>query len=66
MSKEDILLLETYMKGFNDELKGVISIIDTHLLNAYNLGRYDAFCGDDNPSLDYQTNEEIVIKIKQL
>ena len=34
------------------------------MLRAYNLGRIDAILGDDMSSVDYQTNEIILNKIK--
>lgn len=65
--KEDIILLETYMWGFNDALDDrvrEISDSDPLLSNAYKLGRIDGIVGDDVTSLDYQTNEQILNRIK--
>jgi hypothetical protein len=66
MDKQDKILLETYMWGFNDELDGKMKMWTPNplLLRAYNLGRQDAIVGDDVRSMDYQTNEEILNKIR--
>lgn len=66
MNEQDKLLLETYMWGFNDELDGRTKIWNPNplLLRAYNLGRQDAIIGDDVRSVDYQTNEEILNRIR--
>lgn len=67
MNEEDKILLETYMWGFNDELDGKktkMINLNPLLLRAYKLGRTDAIVGDDVRSVDYQTNEEILSKIK--
>lgn len=63
---EDKQLLETYMWGFNDELDGRERMWNPNplLLRAYEIGRGDAIIGDDIPSNDLQTNEEILNKIK--
>lgn len=63
----DIMLLTTYMKGFNDELNETPSNYHTDSLisRAYNLGRQDAIVGDDVSSIDLQGNEEILRRIKQ-
>jgi len=58
-------LLEVYMNGFTDELDGKEDIkfyLGDHKLKskAYYAGRADAFYGDDNPNLDYRSNEEII------
>ena len=47
-------LLEWYMKGFNDELKGSTSTDqeDRLLKCAYSIGAMDAIIGDDIPSYD--------------
>jgi len=60
-------LLEWYMKGFNDELNGTSSLMSKHkpLNVAYTVGAYDAIAGDDNPTLDYLSDEELLVKIKQ-
>lgn len=61
-------LLDWYMKGFQDELHGTTTIESDEYLNniAYKLGSQHAIIGDDIPSLDLLTNEEIlsIIKIK--
>lgn len=66
MNQEDKQLLEVYMWGFNDELDGRVRMWNPNplLLRAYNLGRDDAIIGDDVRSVDYQTNEEILNKIR--
>ena len=68
MNEEDKILLETYMCGFNDELDGSTKMWNQNplLLRAYNLGRGDAIVGDDVRNVDYQTNEEILNRIKNL
>lgn len=60
-------LLEIYMQGFNDELMGELSIVPNNELSkkAYNMGRIDALVGDDVPSVDLRTNNEILEKIKK-
>lgn len=60
-------LLKIYMSGFNDELDGRISRNQFNGLKnkAYNLGKIDAIIGDEITSVDYQTNEEILLRIKQ-
>lgn len=54
------------MWGFEDELKGVSRIIPLGFLasRAYEIGRSDALIGDDVRSIDYQSNEEILKRIK--
>lgn len=66
MNEEDKVLLETYMWGFNDELDSRTRMWNPNplLLRAYNLGRQDAIVGDDVRSVDYQTNEEILNRIR--
>ena len=66
MNEEDKILLETYMCGFNDELYGRTELWNPNplLLRAYKLGRQDAIIGDDVRSVDYQTNEEILTRIR--
>lgn len=61
-------LLETYMKGFNDELrnKKYITTTDNMLDRAYELGRTHAIIGDDISSFDNQSDDEILAQIKQL
>lgn len=62
----DEVLLTIYMWGFNDELRGENRVIPTSLLatRAYEIGRTDALVGDDVRSVDLQTNEEILNRIK--
>jgi len=67
MSDEE--LIETYMLGFEHELEGEEDIkfyLGDHPLKskAYYTGRLDAFYGDDNPNLDYQSKEEIIKMIR--
>ena len=59
-------LLKTYMIGFNDELdkQSKKKFDDKLLQNAYDYGRLDAIVGDDVMELDYESNEEILQKIK--
>lgn len=65
MDEIDKELLEMYMCGFNDELDGKLKTLNNHLfLKAYNLGRMDAIIGDDVSLSDFQSNEEILKKIK--
>ena len=65
MNKQDIELLEVYLRGFNDELYDndyCNNLLELHL-RAYNLGQDDFILGDDNPLVDAQTDEEILNKI---
>ena len=55
----DETLLEFYNKGFSDELKG-----ESLILKAYLRGQLDAIAGDDVPSIDAQTEEDIIKKIR--
>lgn len=66
MKEQDKMLLETYMLGFKDELDGKIemSFPNPLMSRAYNLGRRDAIVGDDVRSVDYQTNEQILNRIR--
>ena len=59
-------LLEWYMKGFHDELWGTSTIIseDQKENVAYNLGSSHAMIGDDVRSVDYLSNEEILLMIE--
>ena len=60
----DKILLETYMLGFSDELEGEIrEFEDSILMRAYELGRVDAFVGDDVRSVDYQSDEHLLKRI---
>jgi len=64
----DKSLLESYMRGFADELKGTSNIISENEIenNAYQLGATDAIIGDDLSTWDNQTDEEILTRIKNL
>lgn len=64
MTDEDLLTI--YMWGFNDGLRGQNRVIPTNLLatRAYEIGKTDALIGDDVSSVDLQTNEEILNRIK--
>jgi hypothetical protein len=58
-------ILKWYNRGFEDELKGSTSVVPDGLaLIAYRLGALDAWAGDDCSSVDLQTDEEIIEKIK--
>jgi len=62
-------LLDLYNKGFNDELLGYRSLEPSEFKSAlekaaYFHGKAIAFFGDDQPSLDYKSNEEILKTIK--
>ena len=65
MNDENILKI--YMEGFNDELW---SRVDQRKINcnldgrAYLLGASDALLGDDVRSIDYQSDEEILKRIR--
>jgi ABC-type amino acid transport substrate-binding protein len=62
----DKILLETYMLGFSDELEGETrEFEDSMLMRAYELGRIDAFVGDDVRSIDYQSDEHLLKRIYQ-
>jgi len=70
----DKALLFWYMLGFNLELKGEVhETIDTETFNlvlttlmkrAFYIGCDDAKFGDDQPSLDCRSDEEIIKRIK--
>lgn len=65
--KDDKVLLEYYMLGFNDELKQVNIVTefeDLILKEAYELGRIHALVGDDVSSVDLLTDTEILKMIK--
>jgi hypothetical protein len=66
MNEEDKILLDAYIQGFNDELDGRKSMWNQNplLLSAYNLGRQNAIVGDDARNVDYQTNQEILNRIR--
>jgi hypothetical protein len=64
-------LIDIYILGFNDELdpkkfieKNYESYGDKLREKAYSLGRLDAILGDEIPSIDLQSNEEILNNIK--
>jgi hypothetical protein len=62
-------LLDLYNKGFNNELLGYRSLEPSEFKSAlekaaYFHGKAIAFFGDDQPSLDYKSNEEILKTIK--
>lgn len=62
----DKQLLEYYMEGFNDELRGKAKGNIKHLLiDAYKLGSDHAILGDDISSIDNLTNEEILKMLKK-
>ena len=62
---DDKILLETYMIGFSDELEGKIrEFKDQILMRAYELGKVDAFVGDDFMSVNYQSDEHLLKRIK--
>ncbi len=65
MNEEDVVLLQTYMIGFSDELKGETrEFQDPILMRAYELGKVDAFVGDDVMSVNYQSDEHLLKRIK--
>lgn len=69
MNSDDNIILNYYMLGFKDELRGTSTIIDdnNHIyLKAYNLGAFHAIAGDDQTSLDYLTDDEILERIKNI
>lgn len=68
MKNTDKILLETYMWGFEDELKGNVKMWNPNplLLKAYNIGRKDAYYGDDNSNTDLENAQEIIFKIRNL
>jgi len=63
---EDEEILSIYMKGWQDSAKEVNHGKDyTGIAQiAYRMGWTDFIVGDDNSSIDLQTNEEILEKIK--
>lgn len=61
-------LLEHYKRGWNDELDGKVNIDnqDQSIENlAYQFGIMDAYYGDELRSIDNQTEEQIITKIKE-
>ena len=65
MNSQEEALMDIYMAGFVDELRGYPETKFSKPLyeRAYQLGRVDALIGDDVRSIDYQTNEEILHRI---
>ena len=59
-------ILEWYMRGFNDELKGSSSLYSKNEIEntAYRIGALDAFYGDDMRSTDYESDQKVLEKIK--
>lgn len=58
-------ILKYYMKGFNDELNGTLSIVDDDIaLHSYKLGALHAIIGDDVRYVDYLSAEQILDIIK--
>jgi hypothetical protein len=67
LEPNDEILLQAYMLGFDLELDGkALKIEFKHpLINrAVKLGSSDALIGDDVMSLNYQSNEEILKRIR--
>lgn len=60
-------LLEWYMKGFNDELRGTSSVESDYELEnkAYRIGALHAIFGDDMESIDLMSKGEILKEIKK-
>lgn len=56
------------MLGFKDELNGEVTFITSNGISkvAYLLGREAAIIGDDVRSVDYQSDEEILKRIKDV
>lgn len=66
MKINDEILIEFYLKGFDDEINGDIELenFDDELLNrAYNLGRINAIMGDNISNIE-NYREEIIKDIK--
>jgi hypothetical protein len=60
-------LMNAYMRGFNDELSGKKfpnRLVQRDYSKAYIMGKIDASAGDDVSSVDLQTEEEILKRIK--
>lgn len=54
--------MAVYLQGFSDELDNANEL---HLIKrAYNIGKQHAIIGDDIESVDYLTDEEILVEIK--
>lgn len=66
-SVSDEELLGYFMQGFEDELYSLDEkSYDTPIKQrAYNLGRLDAVAGDDMPSIDYKSNQDIINQIRK-
>lgn len=64
--KDDDNLLDWYMKGFDDELRGTSTVESENKIEmiAYRLGAQHAIIGDDVSSIDNLSNEEIISMIK--
>ena len=62
----DESILEWYLRGFKDELRGTSTCeSDNPIENrAYMIGAMDAIAGDDMPSIDYKSDEETLDFIK--
>lgn len=64
----DEQLMASYMKGFNDELDSLPEQTEFNSnleLKAYNIGRLDAWAGDDVASVNYQSKEQIIEHIRK-
>jgi hypothetical protein len=61
-------LLQWYMKGFDDELKGTSTVESDNKIDmiAYKLGAQHAIIGDDVSSIDNLSNEEIIGMIEDM
>ena len=66
MGETDCTILDYYMKGFNDELRGTsVTVPSSYMLErAYRMGAEHAIIGDDDQSLDLFDSEEILKMIK--
>lgn len=62
----DNLIMRWFRKGFMDYLdeKKSIPPDDAVLISAYKIGITHASYGDDMPSIDYKSDEEILTEIK--
>jgi hypothetical protein len=68
MEPSNVLLLFSYKEGFYVELHNLQMeppFKHSLLVKAFNLGKSDALLGDDNTSLDYQSDEQILKRIKE-